>query len=223
MAASINSTSVPPSGELTMRALPPWRSIRPRIDSRTPRRSAGMASGSKPGPRSRTNTWVRCGPGLGVHVDRVAAAELGGVDHGLAGGGHERLGGGVQVAVAHGDDLDGHAVGALDVGRRVLQRPRQPPGGLVASAPTASRAARAPGCVPAPRPRAGRGCCAGPGPASAAPSRAGARPARRAPASGSARTARRSASAPAASPTGRRSRRAPPARPPRPGSRRGRR
>ena len=40
-----------------IRARPPWRSIRPTIDSRTPRRSSGTAAGSKPGPRSRTNTW----------------------------------------------------------------------------------------------------------------------------------------------------------------------
>ena len=33
--------------------------MRPTIDSRTPRRSAGTASGSKPGPRSRTNTSTR--------------------------------------------------------------------------------------------------------------------------------------------------------------------
>ena len=41
------------------RRVPPWRSIRPMIDSRTPRRSAGTASGSKPGPRSRTKTCAR--------------------------------------------------------------------------------------------------------------------------------------------------------------------
>src|SRR3954468_24217021 len=57
--SSTISTSVPDPGELDTRARPPFRSIRPMIDSRRPRRSAGTASGSKPGPRSRTNTWVR--------------------------------------------------------------------------------------------------------------------------------------------------------------------
>ncbi len=47
-------------------ARPPWRSMRPTIDSRTPRRSAGTAPGSKPGPRSRTNTSMRVVADLGV-------------------------------------------------------------------------------------------------------------------------------------------------------------
>ena len=40
-------------------AVPPLRSIRPRTDWRSPSRSSGTSSGSKPGPRSRTNavTW----------------------------------------------------------------------------------------------------------------------------------------------------------------------
>ena len=50
------------------------------------------ASGSKPGPRSRTNTSIRSGADLGVERDRRRRRELGGVDHRLARGGHERLG-----------------------------------------------------------------------------------------------------------------------------------
>jgi DNA-binding NarL/FixJ family response regulator len=57
--SSVSSTSVPAPGELVMRPRPPCRLIRPTIDSRTPRRSGGSAPGSKPGPRSRTNTCVR--------------------------------------------------------------------------------------------------------------------------------------------------------------------
>src|SRR5439155_16596092 len=51
---SLSSTSVPAPGAETMRAVPPTRSILPRIDSATPRRSGATASGSKPAPRSRT-------------------------------------------------------------------------------------------------------------------------------------------------------------------------
>src|SRR6185436_14445398 len=57
--SNTSSTSVPWPVPLVTRARPPWRSMRPTIDSRTPLRSAGTASGSKPGPRSRTNTCVR--------------------------------------------------------------------------------------------------------------------------------------------------------------------
>ena len=53
---SVSSTSVPAPGAEWIAARPPWRAMRPTIDSRTPRRSAGTAAGSKPGPRSRTKT-----------------------------------------------------------------------------------------------------------------------------------------------------------------------
>src|SRR5205085_5823089 len=59
LGSSTSSTSVPPPGEAWIVARPPWRSIRPTIDSRTPRRSAGTADGSTPGPRSRTKTCSR--------------------------------------------------------------------------------------------------------------------------------------------------------------------
>ncbi len=57
-----SSTSVPSPGEEWIAARPPWRRMRPRIDSRTPRRSSGTRDSSKPGPRSRTNTSVRSSP-----------------------------------------------------------------------------------------------------------------------------------------------------------------
>ena len=50
-------TSVPPP-VLRIAACPPSRAIRPTIDSRQPRRSAGTSSGSKPAPLSRTNTFT---------------------------------------------------------------------------------------------------------------------------------------------------------------------
>src|SRR5690606_18882169 len=48
--------SVPPPGDVLTSAFPPYRSILPRIDSATPRRSTATAAGSNPRPRSRTNT-----------------------------------------------------------------------------------------------------------------------------------------------------------------------
>src|SRR5512138_385335 len=41
----LSSTSVPPPSAVRIVACPPWRSIRPMIDSRTPRRSGGIAAG----------------------------------------------------------------------------------------------------------------------------------------------------------------------------------
>src|SRR5205814_1827835 len=56
---SASSTSVPPPGWERTSARPPWRCMRPMIDSRTPRRSDGTAPGSNPAPRSRTKTSAR--------------------------------------------------------------------------------------------------------------------------------------------------------------------
>src|SRR5450631_382774 len=57
IAVAISSwISVPNPGELRTMALPPCRSIRPMIDSFTPRRSLGTAAASNPRPRSRMNT-----------------------------------------------------------------------------------------------------------------------------------------------------------------------
>src|SRR5581483_334410 len=52
----VSSTSVPLPAPLRISARPRWRSMRPIIDSRIPRRSSGIASGSNPGPRSSTKT-----------------------------------------------------------------------------------------------------------------------------------------------------------------------
>src|SRR5208283_5326163 len=57
----LSSTSVPSPGTAWMTAVPPWRCIRPRIDSAIPLRSSAMASESKPLPRSRTNMDTRFG------------------------------------------------------------------------------------------------------------------------------------------------------------------
>jgi DNA-binding NarL/FixJ family response regulator len=60
--AIASTTSVPDPGTETIVAVPPCRCMRPTIDSRTPRRSSGNRSGSKPGPRSRTNASICSGP-----------------------------------------------------------------------------------------------------------------------------------------------------------------
>ena len=83
-------TSVPSPGELRTSAVPPLRSIRPTIDCRTPSRSAGTASRSKPGPRSRTKTVDLLGLDLGVDRTGGAARVLRGVDHRLARGLQQR-------------------------------------------------------------------------------------------------------------------------------------
>src|SRR3954463_15662783 len=54
-----SSTSVPWPGLLRTMARPPWRIMRPTIDSDTPRRSVSTDPGSKPMPRSRTKTVTR--------------------------------------------------------------------------------------------------------------------------------------------------------------------
>ena len=54
-------TSVPTPGAVRTVACPPCRSMRPTIDSFTPSRSEGTASGSKPRPRSRTKTVTFAG------------------------------------------------------------------------------------------------------------------------------------------------------------------
>ena len=99
--------------------------MRPMMDSRTPRRSSGTASGSKPPPRSRTKTCERPGE-LGVDGDVARVGrELGGVHHRLARRRDERVGGVADRRVAHGDHLDRHAVRVLDLGGRLLERGRQ--------------------------------------------------------------------------------------------------
>ena len=63
---------------------------------------------------------------LGVDVDGRAAAELRGVDHRLARGGDERLAAPVERPVADDDDLDRHAVGALDLAGHRLEGRGEP-------------------------------------------------------------------------------------------------
>ena len=58
-APAMQAMPVPVSAVERILAVPPERSMRPTIDSRTPLRSAGTAAGSKPAPRSRTNTCAR--------------------------------------------------------------------------------------------------------------------------------------------------------------------
>ena len=114
--SSVSSTSVPRPGAARIAARPPCRSMRPTIDSRTPRRSAGTASGSKPGPRSRTKTCKALAVGLGVERDRSGVpGELGGVHERLARGGDQRARAVVERRVADGDDVDADAVGVLDL------------------------------------------------------------------------------------------------------------
>ena len=54
-------TSVPAPGFERMVVVPPARAILPMMESRTPPRSVGRASGSNPHPRSRTNTATSSG------------------------------------------------------------------------------------------------------------------------------------------------------------------
>ena len=203
---NLSSTSVPSPGVLWTAALPPWRAMRPTIDSAMPRRSGGTSSGveargrgrarrprpRRPSPRRRPRPeWA----------GRDVAGVLGGVDHRLACRGDERLRALVEVAVAHGDDLDRDAVRALDLARR---RPRARRAAAASRPPPrgrrARRAARAPASGRARRPRAGPPRASARARASAGPSRAGARRPPRAPASGCAaersavsdRTSRRS-------------------------------
>ncbi len=211
---SLSRTSVP-SGLLVMVAVPPWRFIRPMIDSRTPSRSAGTASGSKPGPRSLTKTSARAVGDFQVD-GHGAAAVPGGVQHGLAGGLDQGLVAFGHGAVAHADHLDGVAQGVFHLGR----------GGLDALGELAGVLARVP-VQPAPQlALLGAGqpddvvsrCrrAAGSGPGSAGRSRAGGRrsrpvrwrgPGRRARSPGRARTSAPRAGGPAPR------RRAPPPRP----------
>ena len=86
-----SSTSVPWPGRERMTAVPPWRCMRPVIDSRD---AAAVGrrpiAGSKPRPRSRTNTVDLVGFDLVVDRDHRRARVPRRVDHRLAGREHER-------------------------------------------------------------------------------------------------------------------------------------
>ena len=75
---SVISTSVPAPGAVCTTPTPPTLAKRPMIESRTPWRSAGADTGSKPTPRSRTNTVVLPGPtstnrDMSRHPENLAA------------------------------------------------------------------------------------------------------------------------------------------------------
>ena len=97
-------------------AVPPTRSILPRIDSARPRRSAATASGIEPGAAvahvERDAVPVR----VEEHRDLVDACVPRGVRHRLACGEHERLQPFVERRVAGAHDVDAHAVQLLDLG-----------------------------------------------------------------------------------------------------------
>ena len=194
-------------GAAWIAARPPWRSMRPTIDSRTPRRSAGHRGGIEARAAVADEDLQRAPrrPRRRPPTGR-AAGELRGVEHRLAGGGDERLAVAVERRVADRDDVDRARRAPPRSPRGRLQRGGQPALAVRrrGRARRATRAARAPGGARARRPRAGRRRASARARASAGPSRAGARRPRRAPASGCARRARPTASAPAARTTARR-------------------
>ena len=123
---SVSSTSVPAPGAEWIAARPPWRAMRPTIDSRTPRRSSGTRGRVEARAAVAHEDLQRVVGRLGVDVDGRAAAELRRVDHRLARGGHERLAAPVERAVADDHDLDRHAVRALDLAGHRLERGGEP-------------------------------------------------------------------------------------------------
>ena len=119
----VSSTSVPAPGLDLIRPVPPNRSIRPTIDSRTPRRSAGTELRVEAGAAI---SYEDLGPlriELGVDRDLARVGrELGRVDERLAGGGDECLAALVHLAITDGNDLDRHAMGVLNLGGGELER-----------------------------------------------------------------------------------------------------
>ena len=93
----------------------------PRIDCRTPSRSSGTASRSKPSPRSRTNASTPVGPDLDVGRDRRAAVPHR-VEQGLAHGLGQRRTVRLVGTVPGDDEVDRHAVQVLDVVRDLGDR-----------------------------------------------------------------------------------------------------
>src|SRR5690606_38164956 len=61
-AGQCNATTVPSPSAVSMTAAPPTLATRSRIDTRTPSRSVGTASGSKPQPSSPTSTTMSSPP-----------------------------------------------------------------------------------------------------------------------------------------------------------------
>src|ERR1019366_4089551 len=108
-----SATSVPSPWPDSTVAWPPADAIPPTIASRMPRRSAGTASGSKPGPSSRTNTSTPPAD-ISEHEHPRPAGMAGGVAKCLARGGDQRLAGGVQRPVTDRGELDRDVVLVLD-------------------------------------------------------------------------------------------------------------
>jgi hypothetical protein len=117
-----SSTSVPSPVVEWIAAVPPWRSMRPTIDSRTPRRSAGTAPGSKPGPRSRTNTSSSSSR-TSANTDTAAPSpNFAALTIASRAAADDRLGVVVELRVADRHDVDRHAVRVLRLGGRQLER-----------------------------------------------------------------------------------------------------
>ncbi len=97
--------------------------MRPMIDSRSPRRSDGTRSGSKPLPRSSTIRRDALVLDLRVQPDRTAVGgELRRVRERLAGRGDERFERLVERAVADHDDLDRRPARLFDLDRGGAKR-----------------------------------------------------------------------------------------------------
>ena len=100
-----------------------------------PFRSAGTAAGSKPRPRSRTNSDTDAGFDLGEEGDDVGARPLHGVDRRLTRSREQGAQIVVELAVPDGDDLDSHPVLRLHLlldephpAARVMPSPSTEPG-----------------------------------------------------------------------------------------------
>ena len=74
---STSSTSVPSPGPECDAARPPWRSMRPTIDSRTPRRSSGTAASRSPARgrarRPQRSASISAYSGIGASAANLAA------------------------------------------------------------------------------------------------------------------------------------------------------
>ena len=113
----------PSPGAVCTTARPPWRSIRPTIDSRTPRRSAGTAVGVEARPAVAHEHLDPLGRDLGVERHRRRrAANLAAFTSASRAAATSASRARVERRVADRDDLDRHAVRLLDLGRGRLER-----------------------------------------------------------------------------------------------------
>ena len=171
------------------RRVPPWRCMRPVIDSAMPPRSVGTDAGSKPRPRSRTNTVDLVGFDLEVDRDHRCARVPRRVHHGLTRRQHQRLHVVVEGALAHRPapvSIGTPSRCSTSAAAPSIASPRSRSACTGARPNSQARSSRS--CRRAsPTTHAGRRRGAGSSRGSAAPSRAGARPSRRARRSGCAR------------------------------------